>query len=80
MRKILVLLVVVMFVFGTTVTQADVYTETHNTLNKIETTLDRVDNNIQTARNANTKENVKSTAKAEAKRKTNSFWDRIFGK
>lgn len=80
MKKILVLLAVVMFIFGSTIAQADVYSETHRTLNKIETTLDRVDNNIQTARNENTKENVKSSAKAEAKRKTNSFWDRIFGK
>ena len=66
MKKILALLTVVIFIFGTTVAQADVYSETHKTLNKIETTMNRVDNNSQTARNENTKENVKSSAKAEA--------------
>ena len=78
MKKILALLTVV--IFGTSLAQANVYSETNKALNKVETTMNRVDNNIQTARNTTTKENMKSTAKTETKKKTDSFWDRIFGK
>ena len=90
MKKLLVALTAVMFVFGAASAQASVLSETNKALNKANQTMNTVNQvnsnveyakkqNTETAR-ANAKQAAKNAAKNEAKRQTNSFWDRLFNR
>ena len=90
MKKLLTILTVTVFVFGTAAVQASVLSETNKALNKANQTMNtvnQVNSNVEYAKKQNTKtarENAKqaakNAAKNEAKRQTNSFWDRLFNR